>query len=190
MQEFYDLKVGEIYSDCQCTTEQLQNVDKLRPVIDDMCYKPNASDCSWYDSCFNKRYSNCTEPSNSQIVGSFPVEFSKKFCNLYEQSRSYVSDYGQQWIDQTRKCLMDKMAPLIRPWQNEPCEKLESEVMNFISPCFVKPDLTLPTSICQLDCKTWWLLFRDIKNFFAMGNFKWNRILKQYFKFGVKGNNF
>lgn len=189
MQEFHDLKVGEIYSDCQCTVDQLQNVDKFRPIIDDMCYKPNASDCTWYDRCFIKRYSNCTtsEQQSSNANNMLSVDFSKRFCSLLDQNRSYLSDYARQWMDQVRQCLMDKTAPLIRPWQNEQCDKLESEVMNFLSPCFIKPVLRLDTSICQLDCKSWWLLFRDIKSFFTTGTYQSNRIIKQFFKFGVKG---
>lgn len=194
MQEFYDLKAGEIYSDCQCTSEQLKNVDKSRPDIDDLCYKPVASDCSWYDRCFTRRYPNCSESTpttttNNSSPGNSLLEiaFKKQFCTLADQNHQYLTDYARQWMDQVRKCFLDKLTPLIRPWSNEECGRLESEAMNSISPCFLKPDLTALTSICQLDCKSWWLLFRDIKNFFPTPNYKSNRILRQYFRFGVKG---
>lgn len=188
MQEYYDLSAGEIYTDCRCSAEELGKVDKSRPTIDDTCYKPNSSDCSWFDRCFSHRYPNCTESDGIQLTKPLAVEFEQRFCSLAEQRQpNYLSDLARQWLSQVNKCLIDKLSPWIRPWQNEKCDNIESSVFDSFRSCYLKPDLNLLTNICQLDCKSWWLIFRDLKNFFDLGNHKWNRVLNQYFKFGVKG---
>lgn len=202
MQEFYDLSAGEIYSDCRCQSEELASIDKQRPSIDDACYKPTGSDCSWFDTCFTQRYPNCsahvdadnsTTPTQKTTTGPNAqaamtvVDFQKKFCALVEQRNEHLSDLARLWLGQVRKCFVDKLAPLVRPWRNEKCDNLEEAVFDSYKQCYLKPDLNLVSSICQLDCKSWWLIFKDIKNFFPMSNFKLNRIYNQYFKFGIKG---
>lgn len=187
MQEYYDLSAGEIYSDCQCTSDDLNRVDKSRPIIEDSCYKPNTSDCVWFDRCFARRYPSCTEADNRVTKNMLFVEFEKKFCGLLSQDMHYLSDLARQWLIKVNKCFFDRLVPLIRPWQNEVCDSLENNALDSFRQCYFKPDLNFVISICQLDCKSWWLIFRDMKNFFGMGNHKWSRILNQYFKFGVKG---
>lgn len=197
MQEYYDLSAGEIYSDCRCQTEELNKVDKNRPMLSDSCYKPSGSDCSWFDDCFSKRYPNCSETDTS-LTNTNPnlkqsmllIDFEKKFCEINDRKNEQLSDLSRQWLSKVSKCFVDKISVLIRPWRNEKCDNLEEAIFDSLKQCYLKPDSNSDNSICQLDCKSWWLVFRDIKNFYPTSNDKLNRIMNQFLKFGIKGSVF
>jgi hypothetical protein len=182
MQEYYDISYGEIYSDCRCRTQDLSLVDLNQTQIDDKCYRNSAKECSWYKDCLQKRYGCLTSQHNGAL------RFQEKFCHLHDKMRDSLSVQANEWFGEVKNCLLDKLSPMIRPWRKENCSDIDTIALESLKTCYLKPNLNMDLSICQLDCKNWWLIFREIKRFFnaSENHIRNNRLVNSYLKFGMK----
>ena len=79
MIEEHDTEAGQVYPDCSCSSgETPVKTDILSPD----CVSPSGLNCSWYESCLEKRYS-C-----SGTEYDYAIRYALKFCNLYSETYS------------------------------------------------------------------------------------------------------
>jgi len=113
------------------------------------CYDPaGTADCTWYGECLNKR-KPCEQTSDAYAI-SYGEYYCKKFANY---SSMFTATVGQGWIAAVRKCLQVKLVPLIRATRPEQdCKTIHNAAIAAHDDCYLKPNGTGSTSICDLPC--------------------------------------
>jgi len=156
MREKYGLERGTVYDDCLLdATKQLPQAPIILPSA---CYSPAGMDCNWYRQCLAKMF-NCTGPAD------YAISYGEKFCHLYEQSKSQLSDKAVQWLDAARKCLQVALVPVLHLCQLQPtCEDIRTKAFNSHVPCYVAPYDGF--SVCSLSVSDWVTIFMTIKGSF------------------------
>jgi hypothetical protein len=65
------------------------------------------SDCSQYsDDC---EYYSCVAQAKHCSDSSYPISFGKRYCLRYVEDSANLSKYGQEWLQNVRKCLIKDM---------------------------------------------------------------------------------
>ena len=140
MVEVYHQNYGFVRSGCKCTPGEV-----IGSSLPQSCFSPSGDSCNWYRNCLRKKYS-CQDSSNA-----YAVRYAEKFCELYDDRRSFFSAEGQKWVDAVRKCLQVDLVPLIRPWVTASCYNLRQKALASHVPCYINPDQNV-TSVCDLKC--------------------------------------
>ena len=173
MLEAHDMEAGQVYPDCSCSSGETPiKTDILSPD----CVSPSGLDCSWYESCLEKRYS-C-----SGTEYDYAIRYALKFCNLYSETYSQFGSVARNWIDATRKCLQLKLVPLLRPWVPTTCKDLYNTAFKSHGGCYLAPKPGL--SVCQLPCKDVWQIFWLLRKGGAFST-ALSKTLEQFFQVAI-----
>jgi len=173
MIEKYGLDRGDVYDDCICdSTRQLQQPSMFLPAA---CYSPAGMDCGWYRQCLAKMF-NCTGPAE------YAISYGEKFCNLYEQSKSQLSQNALEWLDAARKCLQVALVPVLHLCQLQTtCEDIKTKAFDSHVSCYIEPYEGF--SVCNLSVRDWIHIFLTIKGSFISS--AWFETLKATVLTGV-----
>jgi len=157
MLEKYGIDKGPVYDDCLCdTTRQLQQPSRILPAG---CYSPGGMDCNWYRECLHEMF-DCTGPAE------YAISYGEVYCNLYEQSKSRLSQKALHWLDAARKCLQDALVPVLHLCQVQPtCSDIRTRAFTSHVSCYVKPFEGI--SVCNLSVRDWLNIFMIVKGSFV-----------------------
>ncbi|XP_076088966.1 uncharacterized protein LOC143059366 [Mytilus galloprovincialis] len=156
MIEVYSISTGVVYDDCVCSSGEEYNSTELS--LPSQCYIPSGTDCSWYNDCFKKKFS-CNDTHIE-----YALKFDTAFCNMYSLNDS-LSNHGQQWIEEVRKCLQYSILSTLRPWRSLSCTVVEKVVTDSYSPCYIQPHTKLlDVSICKLTATDYFHVFWTIRS--------------------------
>lgn len=129
----------------------------IQLVSADECNDPSGADCSWYRSCLSSHY-DC-----SQSGYEYALTYGEKYCLLFSNNAKQFSPQGQEWIENTRKCLQIELAKKLKE-QQQPSELSCKQIREFAfashASCYIKP-LGKP-GICDLELSQWWNVFKII----------------------------
>ncbi|XP_060551429.1 uncharacterized protein LOC132713008 [Ruditapes philippinarum] len=115
--------------------------------VDQWCYNPPGTDCSWYKQCLVKRFP-CEAANDSYAIG-----FGDTICNDFGKNRPDFSDLGKRWIDETRACLQKQLVPLLSR-DNMTCQGIQKFAFQTHSYCYSTPPKGSP-SFCDLPFSDW-----------------------------------
>ena len=157
MIEKFGIDQGPVYEDCLCDISvQLQQQSVILPAS---CYSPAGMHCDFYRQCLAEMF-NCTGPAE------YAISYGEKFCNLYEQSKSQLSQEGVRWLDAARKCLQVALVPALYLSQMQPsCQDIRIKAFDSHVPCYVEPYEGI--SVCSLSVSDWIIIIMTVKSSFV-----------------------
>ncbi|XP_053373226.1 uncharacterized protein LOC128546540 [Mercenaria mercenaria] len=153
MLELHNKNNGSVYPDCTCSRNALSYTPIALPV---WCYSLSGRNCVWYRDCLEKHYP-CKGQDNS-----YAIDFSEKFCKLYEQQFTKFNQTGLLWIDAVRKCIQVNFSPVLRIFAHNTCQEIKTIAFDSHSKCYRYPGQEKP-SICDLSAGEWWQVFWTLK---------------------------
>ncbi len=105
------------------------------------CVNSITPSCDVYDSCFNK-YCNCTGSDEEYLMS-----FGKQYCDAFLNEHSFTSN-GNQWRDNTLRCLQEAIVPSIPFTDTKSCNCQEVKKIAYTShvSCYTQPN----SSVCDL----------------------------------------
>ncbi|XP_068712019.1 uncharacterized protein [Montipora foliosa] len=166
MVEVHRQNYGSVTRDCSCNEPSNQRPSPSL-ILPSFCYSPSGNSCAWYHDCLEKKYS-CEDLTNA-----YAIRYAEKFCSLYNETSSLLSQKGRQWMDSVRKCLLVSLVPLLRPWvSNLTCQEMRRNAFDTHVPCYLNPDRNT-LSICDLDCSDFIKIFLTIKGSFPKLDTAW-----------------
>jgi len=158
---FGDKSVTGIFSqfkDCMsCRTERLSynNDAKLKKE----CFQPKAETCDWYRDCLEEIHP-CMGSRES-----YAIDFGEKYCKRYDASYASFSPQGRIWIDKTRKCLQERLVPLLNNTKAT-CRKIQAWAFNTHTNCYVE------SGVCNLPLSDYWKIATTVGPAFRDAFFK------------------
>ncbi|ESO82977.1 hypothetical protein LOTGIDRAFT_169802 [Lottia gigantea] len=147
---------GSIVEECSCKPgEMLQSKNMTLPL---RCYNPSGVDCSWYAECLEKEFP-CTGDKDD-----YGIAFAHKYCAKFGDRYSKFGKEGQKWIDLSRKCLQEKLVPLLYSTTPPSCNYVKEFAFKSHIPCYLQPSQQVPeVSVCKLGALDFFKLFWTLK---------------------------
>ena len=169
MLEVHDANFGEVAKPCTCSTIDEENTPALKtvkppPALPSWCLSPTGTDCSWFKTCLERRFS-CGTKFKREII-----KFAEEMCGLYLNPYSDLSRSGSMWINGVRKCLQVALVPTLREWHKanrQSCKSLTKHAISSYSHCFYSPFPTTIPAICKLPLKDLWRIFWHLRQILA-----------------------
>ena len=91
-----------------------------------------AADCSQFSN--DCEYYTCVAQSRHCTSKSYPINFGRKYCLRYNQSFQKFSSNGKRWIQDVRRCLIQKM----ESYDSElTCHELKIRAFKDHIPCYI-----------------------------------------------------
>ena len=168
MLEVHDANLGEVAKPCTCSTID-ENTTALKtvkppPALPSWCLSPTGTDCSWFKTCLERRFS-CGATFKRDII-----QFAEELCGLYLNPYSDLSRSGSMWINGARKCLQVTLVPMLREWHKangQSCKSLTKHAISSYSQCFYSPFPATTPAICKLPLKDLWRIFWHLRQILA-----------------------
>lgn len=110
------------------------------------CANPSGSDCSWYRKCLERRYP-CSGKEHD-----YAIAFGEKYCNRFGKEYDSFNGESRRWIDATRKCLQQELAPILREnlSKEKRCQEIYDRAFASHINCYVQPESGSDLSVCNL----------------------------------------
>jgi len=118
------------------------------------CLNPSGIDCTFYRNCLETKI-NCG-------ASWYALGYGEKFCKLFGQNLHRFSAHGQAWVNGVRKCLQQKLIPVLESCTPTNCNDIKSLAFKSHVPCYLSPAPRI--SICDLGCKDFALITATIKS--------------------------
>lgn len=122
------------------------------------CYHPTGKYCSWYKDCFE-----AILPCGND---GYALEYALPYCNRYTENYNDFSHKGKIWVDATRHCLQQKLAPFLKK-KSYLCEQVKEYAFKSHVDCYVHPYGSDGPSYCNLSLGDKLLVANTIKGAFV-----------------------
>ena len=115
------------------------------------CRNPPGNDCNWYR--------NCLEASHRCGSSGYALKYADNFCKRYDSNLNGFSAYGKRWVGAVKRCLQQKLAPLLS--RSVSCSYIKQFAFESHVPCYTNPAPGL--SFCSLPLLDYYDVIKTIK---------------------------